>query len=162
MGFITNAGVMDKLDMFEAIFEKVDEFGWWYLEIIKIDSDTQFTFKEFQEGLSVHGLRLALAATDHQEMNVQTELTSQTVQTIAHSIMVHAHISDQYIHFALMYTTDHIFTVLPIKYLVNQNGEPTTTLVQNPQYQAYVFYSTHVLYKKQLRIFTQRSWNFTT
>ena len=25
-----------------------------------------------------------------------------------------------------MYTTDHIFTVLPIKYLVNQDGEPTT------------------------------------
>ena len=25
-----------------------------------------------------------------------------------------------------MYTTDHIFTVLPIKHLVNQDGEPTT------------------------------------
>ena len=39
--------------------------------------------------------------------------------------MVNAQISDEYIHFALMYSTYHIFTVLPIKNLVNQDGEPT-------------------------------------
>ena len=53
-------------------------------------------------------------------------MTWQTLQTIAHSIMVHAQVSDKYIHFLLMYTTDHIFPVLPIKHLVNQDGEPTT------------------------------------
>ena len=40
--------------------------------------------------------------------------------------MVHARVSDEYIHFALMYMTDHIFPILPIKQLVNQNGERTT------------------------------------
>ena len=40
--------------------------------------------------------------------------------------MVHAQVSDEYIHFALMYTIDHIFPVLPIKHLVNQDGESTT------------------------------------
>ena len=44
--------------------------------------------------------------------------------TIAHSIMLHAQVSDKYINFILMYTTDHIFPVLPIKNLVNQDGEP--------------------------------------
>ena len=40
--------------------------------------------------------------------------------------MVHAWVSDEYIHFALIYITDHIFIVIPIKHLVNKNGEPTT------------------------------------
>ena len=40
--------------------------------------------------------------------------------------MVHAWVSDEYINFALIYTTDHIFPVLPTKQLVNQDSEPTT------------------------------------
>ena len=40
--------------------------------------------------------------------------------------MLHARFSDTYIHFSFMYTTDHIFPVLPIKHLVNQNSEPDT------------------------------------
>ena len=30
-------------------------------------------------------------------------------------------------HFTFMYTTDHIFLVLPIKDLINKDGDPTTT-----------------------------------
>ena len=66
-----------------------------------------------------------LAAPYNQEINIQIEVTWQTFQTIAHSIMVHAHVSDKYKHFELMYKTDHIFPVLTIKHLVNQDGEPT-------------------------------------
>ena len=40
--------------------------------------------------------------------------------------MVHARVPENYIHFALMYTTDHIFPVLPIKDLINEDGDPTT------------------------------------
>ena len=40
--------------------------------------------------------------------------------------MVHARVSEAYIHFALIYTTDHIFFVLPIKYLINEDSDPTT------------------------------------
>ena len=36
---------MDKLDMFQARFEKVDEFGWWDMEIIQTESGMQFTYK---------------------------------------------------------------------------------------------------------------------
>ena len=50
----------------------------------------------------------------------------RTLFTIVHSLMVHLRVSEAYIHFALMYTTDHIFPVIPIKYLINEDGEPTT------------------------------------
>ena len=42
-----------------------------------------------------------------------------------HSVMVQARVSGEYIHFALIYMTDHIFPVIPIKFLVNQDSEPT-------------------------------------
>ena len=34
---------------------------------------------------------------------------------------------EAYIHFAFMYTTDHIFPVLPIKDLINKDGDLTTS-----------------------------------
>ena len=37
--------------------------------------------------------------------------------------MVHTRVSDEYIHFELMYMTGNIFPVLPIKNLLNQDGE---------------------------------------
>ena len=64
-------------------------------------------------------------APEHQEMNRQVEVTWRTLRTIAHSLMVHARVLEAYIHFALMYTTDHIFSILPIKYLINEDGDPT-------------------------------------
>ena len=63
---ITTDKIMGKIDMFQEIFGKVDEFSWWDMERIQTYADTWFTYKEFQEGLSVRGLRLALAAQDHQ------------------------------------------------------------------------------------------------
>ena len=85
------------------------------MDRIQTDSGKQFTSKEFLEGISLHGVRLKLSAPYHQEMNSQFEVTWQTFQTISQSIMVHAQVSDKYIHFSLIYMTDHIFTVLPIK-----------------------------------------------
>ena len=32
---------MDKLDMFKSRFGKIDEFGWWDLEIISADAGMQ-------------------------------------------------------------------------------------------------------------------------
>ena len=40
--------------------------------------------------------------------------------------MVHSIFLEAYIHFVLMYTADHIFPVLPIKDLINEDGELTT------------------------------------
>ena len=59
-------------------------------------------------------------------MNGQVEVTWRTLRTIAHSLMVHAGVPEIYVHFALMYTTDHIFPVLPIKDLINKDVDPTT------------------------------------
>ena len=70
---------MDKIYMFQARFGKVDEFGWWDIEIIQTDAGKQFTSEEFQERLSVHGLRLALSAPYHQKVNDQFEVTWQTL-----------------------------------------------------------------------------------
>ena len=49
------------------------------------------------------------------------------MRTVAHSLMVHAKVSEAYIHFTLMYTIDHIFPVLPIKDIINKYSDPTTS-----------------------------------
>ena len=46
---ITTEEVMDKLDMFQSRFGKIDEFGWWDLERISEDAGTHFTSMEFKE-----------------------------------------------------------------------------------------------------------------
>ena len=53
-------------------------------------------------------------------------MTWRTLRTVAHSLMVHVIVPEVYIHFSFMYTTDHIFAVLPIKDLINEDGDPTT------------------------------------
>ena len=60
-------------------------------------------------------------------MNGQVEVTWRTLRTIAHALMVHARVPEIYVHFALMYTTDYIFPVLPIKDLINKDGNPMTS-----------------------------------
>ena len=59
-------------------------------------------------------------------MNGQFEVTWKTLRTVAHALMVHARFPEVYVHFTLMYTTDHIFPVLPIKDIINEDGDPTT------------------------------------
>ena len=69
---------------------------------------------------------MKLAAPEHPEMNGQVEMTWRTLRTVAQYIMVRARVPEAYVNLALMYTTDHIFPVLPIKYLINEDGDPTT------------------------------------
>ena len=72
---ITTEEFMDKLDMLQSIFGRMDKFGWWYLEIISADAGTQFTSTELQEECQTHGVCLTLAATEHQEMSRHIEVT---------------------------------------------------------------------------------------
>ena len=58
-------------------------------------------------------------------MNGQVEVTWRMLRTVEYSLMVHDIVPEVYVHFALMYTTDHIFPVLPIKDLINENGDTT-------------------------------------
>ena len=46
---ITTEEVMDKLDMFQSIFGKIDQFGWWDLERISADAGTQFTSTDLKQ-----------------------------------------------------------------------------------------------------------------
>ena len=123
---ITTEEVMDKLDMFQFRFGRIDQFGWWGLEIISADAGTQFTSTEFKDEFQTRRVRLTLAAPEHQDMNGQVEVTCRTLRTVVQSLMIHARVPEVYVHFALMYTTDHIFPVLPIKDLINKDGDPTT------------------------------------
>ena len=84
---------------------------------------------------------MTLESTEPHKMNRQVEVTWITLRTISHSSMVHARVLEAYINFALIYTTDHIFLVLPIKYLINKDGEPTTPRhVRNLHYHIYACY----------------------
>ena len=58
---IATEEVMEKLDMFQSRFGKIDQFGWWELERISADVGTQFTLTKFKDGCQTRGIRLALA-----------------------------------------------------------------------------------------------------
>ena len=93
-------------------------------------------------------------------MNGQVEVTWRTLRKVAHALMVHARVPEVYVHFTLMYMTDHIFPVLPIKDLINEDGDPTTTYKlatgTKPQFHIYMFYFVHMLYLKLQRTLRQR------
>ena len=59
-------------------------------------------------------------------MNRKVRVIWRTLRTNAHSLLVHAIVLEAYIYFALMSTTDHIFPVLPIKDMINEDVDPTT------------------------------------
>ena len=98
MDKIKTEEVMDKLDMFQSIFGKIDEFGWWDLEIISANVGTQFNSTEFKQESQTCGVHLTLAAPEHQEINGQVEVTWRTLRTIARYLMVHAIVSEVYLH----------------------------------------------------------------
>ena len=52
---------MDKLDVFQFRFGKIDESGWWDLEIISVDVGTLFTSTEFQDKYQTRSVYLTLA-----------------------------------------------------------------------------------------------------
>ena len=89
---ITTEEVMDKLDMFHPRLGKINQFGWWGLEIISADAGTQFTSTEFKDECQTRGVRLTLAAPENQETNRQVEVTWGTLRTVSHSLMVHARV----------------------------------------------------------------------
>ena len=103
---ITTEEVMDKLDMFQSRFGKIEKFGWWDLERISEDERTQFTSTELKDECQTRVVCLTFAAPEHQEMNRPVEVPWITLRTMSHSRMVHARVPEVYIHFTLMYTTD--------------------------------------------------------
>ena len=103
---------------------------------------------------------MALEAPEHQKINGQVKVAWRTLRTIAHYLMVNARVSEVYICFAFMYTTHHIFPVLPIKDLINENGEPATTFklatgTKTSVSHLRVLFSTCVLQKSTARVGTK-------
>ena len=96
------------------------------MERILADAGTQFTSTEFQDEFQTCGVRIKLAAPEHQEMTRKVEVPCKTLRMIAHSLMVHARVLEAYIHFSFMYTEDHILPVLPIKDLIGKDGNDHT------------------------------------
>ena len=76
----------------------------------------QFTSTDFKDEM--------LAVPEHQEMNRQVEVKRRTLRTVAHSLMVYVKVTEADVHFELIYTTDHIFLVLSIKDLINEDDDP--------------------------------------
>ena len=62
---ITTEEVMDKLDILQYRFGKIDEFVWWDLEIFSEDLGTHFTLTDFKEECQTCGFQLTLAAPEH-------------------------------------------------------------------------------------------------
>ena len=93
-------------------------------------------------------------------MNGKFEVIWKTLRTISYSLMVNARVSEAYIHFAFMYTTDHIFPFLPIKYLINEEGDPTTpfklAMYTKPSISHLRVLFFHVLYKNLLHTLGKR------
>ena len=105
-------------------------------------------------------VRLTLAAPEHQEMNGQVEVSWRTLRTVAYSLMVNTRVPEIYMHFTLMYTTDHIFPVLPIKNLLNEDGNPITPhkleTCMRPSVSHLRVLFVHVLYVKIQRTLIQK------
>ena len=103
---------------------------------------------------------MTLAAPEHQEMNRKLEVTWRTLRTIAHYLMVHARFLEAYINFSFIYTTDHIFPILPIKDMINEDGDPkaphklATGTKPTVSHLRLLFF--HVLYGKLLHMLRQR------
>ena len=70
--------VMDKLDIFQYRFGKIDEFGWWDLEFFSAYAGMQFTSTGFQEKCQTRGVYLTLEDLELQVMNGQVKLTRRT------------------------------------------------------------------------------------
>ena len=49
--------------MFQSIFEKIEQFGWWDLERISADAGTQFTSMELKDECQTCGVHLTLTAS---------------------------------------------------------------------------------------------------
>ena len=92
MDIITIEEVMDKLDMFQYRFGKIDTFSWWNLERISADAGPKFTSTEFKGECQTHVVHLTLASLEHHEMNRQVDVAWITLRTISYSLMVHARV----------------------------------------------------------------------
>ena len=82
------------------------------------------------------------------------------MRMVAHSLMVQSRVLEAYIRFASMCMTYHIFPVLPIKDMINKDGNLTMPFklatVTEPSVSRLRVFFLHVLYGKLLHTLTKR------
>ena len=94
------------------------------LKGIRTDADPVFTSEELKEECNTKRIHLSHASPRHQEMNGLAERTWQSVRELAFSMMVHAHVGDEFYGFALDQAWK-VYNCLPVKGL-EHNGNPAT------------------------------------
>ena len=107
--------IIDTLLIWMATYQTADaELHTGPLEAIRTDADPVFESQEFLQGCADYKIGLSHAAPRHQEMNGLAERSWKSIRELAFSMMVHAHVGDEFYDFAL----DHawkVYNCLPIK-----------------------------------------------
>ena len=98
----TPESVLKAITTWQAIYRTAEaEIHPEFLSSIRSDADTVFMSEELQTACNKRGINLTHPSLRHQEMNGLTERTWQTIREIAFSMMVHAHVGDEFYDFAL-------------------------------------------------------------
>ena len=121
----TPSSVFTAITTWQTIYKTAEaEIHPGFFSSIRSDADPVFMSEELHNACTNRGIALTHASPRHQEMNGLTERTWQKIREIAFSMMVHAHVGDEFYEFSL----DHawkIFNCLPIRGL-ELDGRPTT------------------------------------
>ena len=114
--------------MFQYIFGKIDKFGWWYFEKVLEDAGTKFTSGGFQTRIpnlrcsfyvssSVESGNERTGQSDKENVDINFTLTQCTCKS---------HISVY--SFCIHVCNRSYFPLLPIKDLINKDGNPAMPL----------------------------------
>ena len=122
---ISSTEVITANQQYRADYGKIDELGFFDVSKLKADAGKQFTSDEFKAYCRNEGIALSLAAPKKQYQNHFAEKTWGTVKNMARFMLCHARLPDSYYFHALLYACE-AFSVLPVKGLLNKDGNPAT------------------------------------
>jgi hypothetical protein len=117
--------VIRTLTQYSADHRTVSTYEYFDIARIRSDAGSQFTSTEFQNFCRTERIHLSLSAPKKQSQNHLAKRSWQTINRMDQSLLVHAHLPDQYHYHAVLYATS-IFNVLPIKDLFTTTGAPST------------------------------------
>ena len=110
---------------FASSYGLVDTFGFLNISKVKVNASTQFTSVEFKAHCHDQGLNLSLMAPKYQSENHFAKSTWQSIQCMVQGMLVHAHLPDSYLFYALTCAAA-ISNILPIRNLVDAEGAVAT------------------------------------
>lgn len=120
----TTTGVIHTLEQYTADNRTVSSFKYFYITRIWSDAGSQITSSQLQSFCRTQKITLSLSAPKKQSQNHPAEWSWQSINMMAWSLLIHAHLLDQYRFRVILYATS-ICSILPIKDLFTSTGEPT-------------------------------------